>query len=229
MPLHLARDEVHCWHVDLAVPPEVEVGYHATLADGERSRSARFRFDRDRRRYIASHGVLRELLGRYLGTHPGRLGFVENEFGKPELHPEFGRRFRFNLSHSADRAAIAVAHAEVGVDVERVRSMPDLAEVARFHLPAADVERLNRLPDRLRTRAFFLCWAAREAHAKARGEGIATPAAAFPAPPEQWSLHALRPPPGHVGALVIRGRGWRLVERQWLAVSPAGALSGGGR
>jgi len=96
-------DAVQCWCVrlDVAPPPET---YYATLSEDERNRSARFRFERDRQRFIVAHGALRDLLGRSLGTDPGRIRFVYNAFGKPELDPAFGERLKFNLSHSADLA-----------------------------------------------------------------------------------------------------------------------------
>ena len=233
--MQLPRDEVHCWYVDLDVPPEMEAGLYATLAGAERSRSARFRFDRDRRRFVVAHGVLRGLLARYLGTHPSQVHFVRNALGKPELGPGFGRRLKFNLSHSADLAAIAVAHADVGVDVESIRSQPELAEIARSHFSAAEVEQLNRLPSHLRAEAFFRCWTRKEAQVKARGEGLdALPLTTDPVraprdphgasadigPERRWSLHALQPAPGYVGALAIEGSGWRLTERDCPAGVP---------
>jgi 4'-phosphopantetheinyl transferase len=240
--MRLPRDEVHCWYVDLDVPPATEARCLATLTGEERSRSARFRFDHDRRRFIVAHGVLRGLLGRYLGTHAGRVRLVQNAFGKPELDPALGRRLAFNLSHSADLAAIAVAHADVGVDVERIREQPEHDEIARCCFSAAEVEELNGLPTRRRTRAFLRCWTRREAYVKARGEGLAmrwagleVPPTAVPAhgppaprPPKgiapvtPWSLYPLRPAPVYVGALAIEGSGWRLTEREWLADGAAG-------
>jgi 4'-phosphopantetheinyl transferase len=247
--VHLARDEVHCWYVDLDVPPETEAACCATLSGDERRRGARFRFDRDRRRFVVAHGALRALLGRYLRTPPGRLRFVHNAFGKPELGPEFGRRLTFNLSHSADLAAIAVAHAEVGVDVERVREQPEYDEIARRHFSAYEVDELSGLPSRLRAQAFFICWTRKEAYAKARGEGLAMASANFSvlptagrahvshelhgsleprvapsdtSPAEHWSFHSLHPAPGYVGAVAVEGRGWRLTEREWLTDSRAG-------
>src|SRR5262249_37865317 len=67
-PPQLACDEVHCCCVTLDVPPETSAGPYATLTCDERSRSARLRFERDQQRFIVAHGVLRELLGRYLRT-----------------------------------------------------------------------------------------------------------------------------------------------------------------
>lgn len=217
MRVHLPRDAVHCWYVDLAVPPETEARCYATLPDGERRRSARFRFDRHRRRFVVAHGVLRDLLGRYLETDPRRLRFVNSEFGKPELLLTSGRRLLFNLSHSGDLAAIAVARADVGVDVERLRALPDYAAIAQCQFSDAEVEQLYRLPRRLRAGAFFRCWTTREAHTKALGLSLAHDAPPRRAGAGRWSLLSLRPPPGHVGALVIRGGGWRLLQRRWRA------------
>jgi 4'-phosphopantetheinyl transferase len=221
----LERDEVHCWYVHLDVPGAEEADCLAVLSGAERLRGARFRSDRDRRRYVVAHGVLRLLLGRYLGADPARLEFVVGAHGKPGLRPRSGRGLRFNLSHADDLAAIAVARDEVGVDVERLRDVPDGEEILRDRVPAAEVGRLRRLPPRLRTRAFFRAWVALEAHGKARGGGLAGEPEALPGP---WSLHVLRPPPGHAGALVVRGSGRRLAERRWPAVRSAGAPARGG-
>src|SRR5438105_11848106 len=99
-------DAVQCCCVRLDVAPE---RYYATLSDEERNRSARFRFEKGRRRFVVAHGALRELLGRCLGTDPAQVHFIYNAFGKPELHPEYGGRLKFNLSHSGDLALIAIA------------------------------------------------------------------------------------------------------------------------
>src|SRR5207249_7736536 len=60
----LASDEVHSWCASLDVPPETSARLYATLTPDERTRSARFRFERDQQRFIVARGVLRELLGR---------------------------------------------------------------------------------------------------------------------------------------------------------------------
>lgn len=208
-PVLLIPGEVHVWCVALDGPSE---GFYASLGPDERERSARFRFERDRRRFVVAHGVLRDLLGRYLGTEPGEVRFAYSAFGKPALSPEFGSRFKFNLSHSAGCALIAVAAgAEIGVDVERVRSLPDQVEIARRFFSAAEVDQLRRLPSDRRTEAFFGCWTKKEAYGKARGEGLES---ARGEPKRGWSLYTLRPEPGYVGALVVEGSGWRLLSRR---------------
>ena len=192
-PVQLTSDEVHTWCVSLDVPSDVAAGLYATLTCEERSRGARLRFERDRRRFVVAHGVLRDILGGYLGVRPEELRFVRSEFGKPRLSPTIGGRLRFNLSHSADLALIAVSQgAEVGVDVEQIRALPDLTDDPR---------------------AFLKSWTQNEAYLKAAGLGLASEV-----PPDgrgAVSFFFLQPAPGYVGALAIEGSGWRVDQRLW--------------
>lgn len=216
--VHLRSNEVHSWCVSLDVSPEACARLDATLTRDERSRSARFRFERDRRRFIVAHGVLREILGRYLGAHPGELRFMYKELGKPELSHAFGDWLRFSLSHSGDLALIAVAaRADVGVDLEYVRLQPDHAEIAERFFSPDEVDHLKRLPAHLQAEAFFSLWTKKEAYLKACGEGLASldGGSPEPAPARDWSLHTVEPAPGYIGALAIEGRGWRLTQRKW--------------
>ena len=233
----LAHGEVHVWCASLDVPPGTSSRMYATLTPDERDRSARFRFGRDRQHFIVAHGVLRDLLGRYLETDAGRIRYVYNTCGKPRLAPELGSRITFNLSHSAGLALVAItADANVGVDLEYVRPQSDHAEIARRFFSRVEVEHLMALPNDLYAEAFFSCWTRKEAYLKACGEGLATPLDSFSVPltidPSQtaaefrpaatsivrakrWSFHTLRPASGYLGSLAIEGRGWRLIHRHW--------------
>jgi len=211
----LPSGEVHSWCARLDVPPETSARFYATLTPDERTRSARFRFERDRQRFIVARGVLRDLLGRYLHTHPGRVRFVYNAFGKPDLSPECGSRLTFNLSHSDGLALIAVAtDASVGVDVECIRAHSADAEIARRFFSAAECDYLRGLPSHLYVDAFFRCWTKKEACLKARGQSLAMPMDRSSVP-EGWSLYTLRPAPGYAGALVIEGTSWRVRQSRW--------------
>lgn len=205
---------IDSWSVRLDVPPETSAGLYATLSDDERHRSARFRFERDRQRFIVAHGVLRDVLAWYLGTRADQVRYVFNEFGKPALSPEFGGRLKFNLSHSADLALIAVAaDAEIGVDVEYIRAQPHSAEIARQFFSTTELDHLNSVPSHLHAQAFFSCWTRREAYVKARGEGLAMSPHIPPA--RRWSLYTLHPAPGYIGAVAVEGSGRRLTQRHW--------------
>jgi len=236
-PFQLTSDEVHTWCASLDVPSETSARLYATLTADERQRSARFQFDRDRQRFIVARGVLRELLGRYLQTDPSDVSFVYNAFGKPALRPDFGSQLKFNLSHAAGLALIAIACASsVGVDLEYIRMQSDHAEIARRFFSAAEVDSLSGLQSHAYTAAFFSCWTKKEAYVKARGEGLTIPLNDFSVPlttdpahgredfcvasrdgvsAARWSLYTLRPAPGYAGALAIEGTGWRLRHWQW--------------
>src|SRR2546427_612965 len=138
--------------------------------------AVRFEFERDQERFIVARGVLRDLSGRYLQTQPSQISFVYNAFGKPDLSPEFANRLKFNLSHSAGLALIAIATAsDVGVDLEYIRAQYDYADISRGFFSTAEVDYVIALPSHLYAEAFFSCWTKKEAYLKACGEGLAIP------------------------------------------------------
>src|SRR5438093_13543865 len=59
----LVSDEVHSWCASLDVPPETSARLYETLTPDERTRSARFQFERDQQRFIVARGVLRHAAG----------------------------------------------------------------------------------------------------------------------------------------------------------------------
>jgi len=214
-PFQLASDEVHTWCASLDVPSETLARLYASLTPDERQRSARFQFDRDRQRFIVARGVLRELLGRYLETDPGDVSFVYNAFGKPDLSPRFGRPLKFNLSHAAGLALIAITTASsVGVDLEYIRLQSDYPEIARRFFSAAEVDALSGLQSDAYAAAFMNCWTKKEAYVKARGEGLTMPLTENDSA-TRWSLYTLQPAPDYAGALAIEGTAWRLRHWQW--------------
>src|SRR5436309_1175215 len=86
----LHADEVHVWRAPLDLPHDRLESLRGALAQDERERASRFHFERDRRRFIAARGLLREILGRYVGLSPGGLWFGYTPYGKPHLADECG-------------------------------------------------------------------------------------------------------------------------------------------
>jgi 4'-phosphopantetheinyl transferase len=77
------------------------------------------------------------------------------------------------MSRSAGRAVYAVSLGrDVGVDVEQIRDLPGLTEVARRLFAASERELLAGSPESSRTRVFFRLWSRKEALAKAIGSGL---------------------------------------------------------
>ncbi len=151
-------------------PPPEQI---ASLSAAEHARAARFVFERDRRRYLAAHAGLRQLLAARTGVPAAALVFDEGPFGKPSLaHPS---RCAFNMSHSEDVAVVALADAdvgEIGVDVEMLRAMSDVSALARQNFSAAENDELSATAAQDQSLAFLLGWTRKEACLKAIGSGL---------------------------------------------------------
>ncbi|KQP16670.1 4'-phosphopantetheinyl transferase superfamily protein [Methylobacterium sp. Leaf93] len=220
--------DVTVWDVDLTQAIDHRATCRDLLSDDEIARAARFVRDVDRWRFEASHAALRLVLGERLGSDPRGLVFGAAPSGKPHLAGEQAGSCRFSLSHSGSRALIGLSSsAEIGVDVEEIRPMPDLLRIARAHFAPREIAALETLPPRDLIAAFFACWTRKEAVAKATGQGLSlrldgfavsvTPGTAtmltMPEGTHAWSLHALATAPGHAAAVAVMATGIAYVRR----------------
>ena len=228
----LPENRIELWSIDLAGPVERVERLARVLSEDERRRAERFRFDVHRHRFIVGRAAMHELLGSYLDRPPESLHFHYGHRGKPDLPA--APWLHFNLSNSADLALLGVTRvAPLGVDVEQLRPMSDLLEIARRFFARPEVDRLLGLPPERHVDGFFRCWTRKEAYLKAVGEGLAIPLDRFevtlePEAParflafddpaetvEAWSLHHLEPAPGFFGAVALRGDAAELTLDRW--------------
>jgi 4'-phosphopantetheinyl transferase len=169
--INLADADIHLWWADLEDFLSTLQGLWQTLSPDEQARAERFRFERDRQRFIICRGVLRTLLGRYLGCGPSQIGFTYGVFGKPALAAQ-PIALQFNLSHSGDRALYAVtAKHPIGVDLEQCRPL-DVPALARSFFSPQECEFLCSLPDSTQLTQFFHLWTCKEALLKTTGQGV---------------------------------------------------------
>jgi 4'-phosphopantetheinyl transferase len=228
-------EEVHVWRAALARPSGEVEALKRLLSEDELRRAERFHFPRDRSGFIAARGTFREILSLYVGLPPELLRFGHNAYGKPELIGAPGETgLRFNLSHAGGLVLYAVAAGrEVGVDVEVVREGVPCEELAERFFSRRETSALLALPAGDRRRAFFECWARKEAYIKGRGEGLSLPLDSFDvslAPGEpaallvarddrpgaaRWSLRELAAGPGYAAAVAVEGDGWHLRCWRW--------------
>lgn len=227
-PPELPDGEIHLWRADLDRDMSALPALATALAPEELAKAGRFRFVRDRNRYIVAHGTLRAILAWYMNARSRDLTFRYGPQGKPELA---GDALRFSMSHSHDLVLVAISRvAAVGVDVELVRPGVD-QDVARCFMTRArqPLDELPRAPGR---RAFFQAWTRMEAYLKARGEGLnfgLKPLEAFLEPcnaaactalgdsgqHSRWWLRDFSPRRGYVGAVAVRSGECRLGYRNW--------------
>jgi 4'-phosphopantetheinyl transferase len=172
----LHAGEIHVWNVSVAA----WLPYLETLSESlnheEHQRAARFRFERDWRRFILCRGLLRTLLGNYLTREPQDIEFRFGTHEKPELAGGADPRLEFNLSHSDEAALFAFATGKrVGVDIERVRSGVDVNGLAQQVLTPAEIDKLSAVAENEREDLFYAMWTQKEAYIKAIGLGLSAP------------------------------------------------------
>lgn len=234
--LKLNENEVHAWKASLDQPESIKHMLMQTLSVDEKKRAGRFHFDEDRRHFIVGRGLLRTILGWYLGIVPIEVSFQHGKNGKPELDDKFGNvAINFNLSHSEGLVFYGFTrNGRIGVDIERMRVIPDMEQIAERFFSVREKTAFRALPPSKKKEAFYNCWTRKEAFIKATGDGLALPLNTFdvtlvPDEPadltngfenlsetKHWSLYALKPTQGFVGAIVVEGN-WRPLKFfQWI-------------
>jgi 4'-phosphopantetheinyl transferase len=186
----LERNVVQVWRVrlDAANDEARQVPWRRLLSPEELRRADGFHGEGQRRDYVTAHAALRVVLGRYLGRDPAAVklavrppavpGDIAAAPTKPAL---WGRRgavdatedLRFNLSHTAGAALIAVAMGrEIGVDIERSRPLEDLDAMAHTIFSDKELGAWRGLPEADRLESFYRVWTRKEAYLKAIGLGL---------------------------------------------------------
>jgi 4'-phosphopantetheinyl transferase len=220
---------VHVWRASLSLSASNVQGLLGILSADETERARHYRFARDRARFIAARGFLRTVLARYIRIRPENVRFCYTAYGKPVLASGLATDIHFNLSHSCDLAVCAVAHGRrVGIDVERIRPVPDADQIADRFFTEQESASLRALSYRDRLEAFLRLWTVKEAYGKALGRGLSLAldqcsvcvvpgqpatlvhASHSPDVAQRWGIGELVPAPGYLASIVVEGRDWRL-------------------
>lgn len=244
----LSDDAVHLWraHLDWAATRLHRLG--GSLSKEERTRALRFHFATDRERFVASRGVLREILAHYLSTTAGCLHLRAATTGKPFVVDD--RHLRFNISHTSRTMLLAVARErEIGVDIEQLDADVAIAELAETTLSMPERRVLDRLDGESGRAAFLAFWTRKEALVKADGRGLSLlrlsdidvsgPGGLVALWDEKmgswtrstrWLIRAPALDAAHVAAVAAEGRDWHIACRRWpedLAGLPPKSHGGG--
>ncbi len=231
----LEDNEIHVWRAQLDLRLSQMGRLSSILTDDELDKANRFSFEIDRKRFIAARGILRSILSRYTTICPSHLRFYYNRYGKPFLVPDSSPYLlNFNLSHSGSAALYAITRKmEIGVDIERVCSNFEYEEIVKHFFSDRDASFLDRLPNEKKLQAFYKCWTRKEAYIKAYGTGLSLALVSFdvsfapwessmlltskaePQECSQWTLLDLKPALGYMGALAVKGIGYRFRYWEW--------------
>ena len=231
-------DEIHVWRAGLDLNAGDRERLLQTLSADEHARREKYRFERNRDRFAAARGILRQLLGGYLGVGAADLRFRYGPFGKPFLiTTRENDDLLFNLAHAEELAVYAVSRARnVGVDLEHVRPALDWQKIAERFFAPREINFFQSLPPGERSSAFFKCWTRKEAYLKARGEGLSLSLDSFdvsarsgetavvftpqegPGKALRWTLQDISIDEGFAAALAVEGSGFVVKYWQWPVV-----------
>ncbi len=124
-----------------------------------------------RARFVVSRGLRRKILAEVLAGEPSDLQFAEDEGAKPCLVE--GSGWDFNLSHAGEYVALVVGRGDVGVDLEKIRPVREMAALVERYFHRDEADAWGAVPSGERESAFFVLWSAREAAMKCAGTGLA--------------------------------------------------------
>jgi 4'-phosphopantetheinyl transferase len=219
---------VEVWLIQTDLPDPVIAGLEMLLDDDERARACALLDPVHRRRFIASHGAVRVILGHRLGAPPVSLRWRYGPHGKPELA---GTAVRVSLSHSGGLAALALADLRrVGVDVQEMRAGLAAARMAaRFYPPAEARFVMAGGGPAGQADRFTRLWARKEACLKVTGgrlmpglqQVVLADGVAGGCPDGMPLIRDLRVPPGFRGAVAAEGATPYRITRRWWPDSEA--------
>ena len=221
----IQSNQVHVWRVSLDLSELHRECLLGILSAAEVARSGRFYFEKDQNRFIAARGVLRQILGHYLGKKPQQLRFEYTAHGKPLLATDSGSdALCFNLSHSGAYALYAISPGrDIGIDIERIRSDVAVDQIVRSFFAPGEISSLEQVQEEKRNELFFQYWTRKEAFIKAIGEGVSFPMeqcdvsfingmvfspVTLPGKKRdssRWFVQDLFPGPGYAAAIAVEG------------------------
>jgi 4'-phosphopantetheinyl transferase len=222
---------VEVWRVGLAISSTMHAAAAECLPPDELAHIDSFKRPEIRTRQLLAHAALRSLLAKRLNMEPRQIAFCTGAHGKPMLAGKEAK-LQFNLSHSCDLALIAISEAfEVGVDVEQIRPMENLAKLAERFFMASEASALAALSEETRTAAFFRVWTRKESLLKATGIGIANglQRAEVSCEPQggliawdgnrdesaRWTMHTWNPANGYVATVATHQPGVSIAFRDF--------------
>jgi len=148
------------------------------LSDDEKARAGRLKNPGTACQQIISRGILRLLLGNYIGINPKELVFKTSPFGKPFLSNPADSEIGFNLTHSGNLLLIAIGKGKhIGIDVEKVEGKIDFKGISSLVFSSEERLSLSRSLDPIQD--FYRLWTAKEAILKGTGFGFSYPSNQF--------------------------------------------------
>ena len=146
--------------------------YLQSLDVDEQKKAAGFKRELLTQRYVIAHGLLRDVLARYVMESAEQLRIATTERGKPFLvdYPELS----FNLSHTENSWALAIVPqcCQLGIDIEYAKVRRGLEGLVGKCFSVQEAAHWQSVNTEQQQRLFYVYWVRKEAFVKAVGQGI---------------------------------------------------------
>ncbi len=164
-------EEVHLWRLNLNIDNVILDKLKTLLSIDELHRAEKFRYEPDRKRFIARKGMHRLILGRYMGIQPKNIQFNFCTHGKPLLASvNSSIPINFSASSSGDLGLLAVTYNhQLGVDMENINRTIEYEKIASSFFSPLEAEQIRSLKGKKQRNMFLVLWTAKEAYLKAAG------------------------------------------------------------
>jgi 4'-phosphopantetheinyl transferase len=188
------------------------------LSTAEIERAERITHRDTRLQFMRTRALLRLLLAHCTGGPPRNFALVDGGGEAPRLADNpWG--LHFNVSHSHEWAAVAVARSPLGIDLERIDAECGSEPIAENLFHAREQARLKQARSEARLGLFFEIWTRKEAYLKGIGVGLSQDPASFhttspdgavvsegePASRGTWYTLPICAPDGYRAALASNG------------------------
>jgi 4'-phosphopantetheinyl transferase len=191
------------------------------LSEDECVRAGKYNFKKDRNHFILRRSMLRILISNYLEVDAKQIQFWYGERGKPKIANNYnGMQLNFNMSSSRNLLLYAFTRKrEVGIDIEYVRFIPEMAQIVENYFSNKEKIVFNRLSVGFKREFFFQRWTRKESFLKATGKGLDQLISCFDVKSSdgflqiqnkqetscRWHIEALCPAPGFSAAYAVEG------------------------
>lgn len=116
-------------------------------------------------KYLLTRSFLKKELARRSGVQAQDIRFAYNEYGKP-----IWAKQHFNISHSENWLCLAFHHKDIGVDIQKMRSLRNMQALASRIMSPQQIECFQAAGSK--PEDFFYCWCIAEALVKLHGSTI---------------------------------------------------------
>lgn len=221
----LLPHEVHIWSASLDTGRGLSEYYESCLDRWELRRASKYSLEPSRKRFVCARGILKELLGQYVGYTPAQISFSLGSFGKPYFPAEISKSLNFNSTDTEDEALFAVCMAaEVGIDIELDSRNVRHQAIARRKFSRQEMQQYEQCPASRQKQFFLKIWTRKEAYGKAKGVGIRYRLNSVNLVDDMgsdrfeiqdgdgkpWEVVQISPANGVTACVVIEGTGWHL-------------------